>query len=376
MSNQKRNNTIRFHCECCGQEIHVAAEHAGEQVECPKCKKVVVFPVPVDKSDSVPVVRCLTCGRDLKVPENFKERLIECSECGAYVDLQSKKALAADKEDAIQLSDVPEDDFQGRIRPLQEKAEQQNDEVGRRKLPWPIDILLYPASFKGIIIIGIFLASRLLGGLDRFFWVFGYVTGFVQFLVGAYIYWYFIECVRDSAEGGLRAPVTITVETSFGDMIWRSLSVLACCVFFFGPEIIYKTYTTFTNTPLNNFVLWSLRSFGIFFCPMGILAVIRFDSLSGLNPVLIVRSIASVFFQYCGLVLFFGFILLFLFGMLGVDPSAAVAMEHIESMLRQLFSVFMSFAFINIIFIWYLFIIGHLLGRLYWKYQERLSWEV
>jgi DNA-directed RNA polymerase subunit RPC12/RpoP len=368
---------IEFHCRNCGHPINLPETCAGKQVECPECKKVVVVPAPVDKSDSVPIVRCLACGRELKVPENFKERLIECSECGAYVDLQFKKALAAEKGDAIQLSDVPEDDFQGRIGTLREEAEQQNDEVGRRKLPWLIDIFLYPANFKGIIIIGIFIASRLLGGLDRFFGMFGYVTGIVQFLVGVYIYWYFCECIRDSLEGGLRVPVSITVEITFADMIWRSFNVLACCAFFFGPEIIYKTYTTFTNTPLNNVVLWSLRSIGLFFCPMGILAVIRFDSLRGLNPVLIVRSIASVFFQYCGLViLFFGFIFPFLFDMLGVDPSAAVAMERIELMLRQLFSGFMSLTLINITFIWYLFIIGHLLGRLYWKYQDRLSWEV
>jgi hypothetical protein len=92
---------------------------------------------------------------------------------------------------------------------------------------------------------------------------------------------------------------------------------------------------------------------------MGLLAVVMFDSFSALNPILLIGSICSTFFQYCGLVLLF-------YGLV-------VLSVKIASFLRQSWVL----AYISsILFIYLLMVTAHLLGRFYWKYEERLNWEV
>jgi DNA-directed RNA polymerase subunit RPC12/RpoP len=361
---------IEFCCQNCSQRISLPETYAGKKVRCPKCKNVVIVPTRKDKPAATLTVECIMCGRAVKVPETFGERLIECPQCGSYVELPSKQAPAAEKKDTIQLTDIPEESVQEPARPRQEKAEEKTEDIGRRKLPWPIDILLYPATLHGIVTICIIIVGRLSGIFCCFGWI-------IQILVYLYMYWYFCECIRDSAAGGLRAPITISREASLSEMFWQSVNIFVCCVFFFGPQVIYETYVTITGTPVNIVILWSLRSYGIFFFPMGVLAVVMFDSVNGLNPILIVRSIISTFFQYCGLViLFYSLAFLFLFGVMGASLSAATAASGTESILKALSSVLMFFVLINIIFIWIFFVAGHLLGRFYWKYQERLYWEV
>jgi LSD1 subclass zinc finger protein len=360
---------IEFRCQNCSQPISLPRGYSGKKVRCPKCKSIVIVPAGKDKSTATLTVECVMCGRAVKVPATLGEGLIECPHCGSYLGLPSKQAAAAKKKDTIQLKDTPEESTREPDWP-QQKVEEQAEEVGRRKLPWPIDILLYPANLQGIITIGIIIAGRFVG----MFCCLGVIA---QYLVYMYMYWYFCECVRDSAEGGLRAPVTIGNEATFSEMFWQSLNILACCLFFFGPELIYKGYVIFTDTTVNSIILWSLRSYGIFFFPMGILAVVMFDSVNGLNPVLLVRSIASAFFQYCGLViLFYSLAILYLFGVVGAGVSAAITAAGTESIFSKLFSGLMFFVVIYIAFIWFFFVAGHLLGRFYWKYQERLYWEV
>lgn len=59
---------------------------------------------------------------------------------------------------------------------------------------------------------------------------------------------------------------------------------------------------------------------GIYFHPMGLMAVIMFDSLWALNPILIIGSILSTSFHYTRLVLLF-ILLTFLFAGILILPS-------------------------------------------------------
>jgi hypothetical protein len=102
---------------------------------------------------------------------------------------------------------------------------------------------------------------------------------------------------------------------------------------------------------------------------MGILAVVMFDSVNGLKPTLLVRSIVSTFLSYCGLViLFYGLGVLFI-GLL-------VRMRSV-SIRGSLFSwLFLFYIFSNIFFIYFLLISGHLLGRFFYRFEDKLYWEV
>jgi hypothetical protein len=184
------------------------------------------------------------------------------------------------------------------------------------------------------------------------------IIGFlVSILLAMYMYWYICECIRDSAAGGLRAPETIGTTPGLGDMLLQLIRILVCFVFFAAPVLIYVHYAQKTD-----FIFWLLLAYAVLFLPMGLLAVVMFDSFSALNPILLIGSICSTFFQYCGLVLLFCGL-----GILSVIIALILRQFWIPWVLAYIFSI---------LFIYLLMVTAHLLGRFYWKYQEKLNWEV
>jgi hypothetical protein len=106
-------------------------------------------------------------------------------------------------------------------------------------------------------------------------------------------------------------------------------------------------------------IFWLLLIYAVFLLPMGLLAVIMFDSAIGLNPLLLVRSISSTFFPYCGIVLLF------------VTPVVLIGMLYTEVQESRLWS------FIIRSIVTYLALVGaHILGRFYWRYQDKFNWDL
>jgi hypothetical protein len=247
----------------------------------------------------------------------------------------------------------------------EEPVEGKSESTSKRKFPWPVDIFFYPASMGGLTTLVVIMILRLLTDIAAVLLLCCIIGGKIAFIIRivfvySYMYWYFSECIRDSAAGGLRAPQILASMPGLGDMFWQWARLFACYAFSLGPVTFYLGYTYFSDIQMNGVIVWSLLTYGVFFFPIGILAVVMFDSVNGLNPILIVRSILSTFLQYCGLViLFYGVGLLFVVA-LSVRPRVAI----------------LTYFFSNILFIWLLLVSGHLLGRFYWRYQEKLNWEV
>lgn len=227
----------------------------------------------------------------------------------------------------------------------------------KRKLPWVIDVFLYPTSGPGLIFIAIFIGiSFLLGFVGKLLGPFRLVLLVlypIRIAIAAYFFWYISECIRDSATGKLRAPETLASTPDISDMISQMLEIFGCVVIILGPVIIYSLITHKTDR-----IFWALMAYAVFFFPIGLLAVIMFGSLSALNPVLIIPSIFSTFFQYCGLVLLlFGIVLItkkiFTYQPTGILP------------------LFFSYLAIHLTMV-----LAHLTGRFYWRYQRKLNWEV
>jgi len=92
---------------------------------------------------------------------------------------------------------------------------------------------------------------------------------------------------------------------------------------------------------------------------MGLLAVIMFDSFSGLNPFLLIGSIFSTFFYYCGLIL--------LYCTIGYLFTKTISLLHLSGFLN----------YVTVAAAVYLAMVAaHLLGRFYFRYKEKLYWEV
>ena len=340
---------IRFRCKSCNQKIVARDEYSGKRLRCPKCKNAIVVPTienasppPAPNGSAEPKVSSKSSDFEL-----------------SFLDIPQKDETAEQPENSEQVSDRMLEDLQKLEEKLGRDKPEPAEPIGKRKLPWLIDIFLYPASQPGLIILAIAvvipllidLAALLLGPFGIFVAAPGCV---IMIVIGLYTLWYFCECIRDSAAGGVRAPEVMANAPSLGDMFFQTLRLAICILFFITPAFAYSRYVGEKDV-----IYWSLLVCEATFFPMGLLAVIMFDSFTGLNPLVLVGSIFSTFFQYCGLVMF-------LFG-LGFLCKVAVA---ILSQVHILFYIFF------VAFIYLLLMMGHLWGRFYWRYQKKLNWEV
>jgi len=373
---------IRFSCDHCSHNISVQAEHAGKRCRCQQCESIVVVP---DKS-TIFDFNCDSCGKQIIARISNVGKKCKCPRCGcslvipglAEFSSRGRDPQTVSEQAPAQKNDTPvpghtKDTLDGlsleeRQLLAGEMKVVETGQTGERALPWLVDIFLYPTNASGIVHILIFLVTPILINLlDRFVFSFAYHYGTLVtrilyvFLVG-YAFFYFSECIRDSAAGGIRAPDTLSSNLGKDQMLEQFLTLLACCAVFGGPAIFYRGYAYFTQTEVSNAIFWSLLAPGAFLFPMGVLAVVMFDSINGLNPVLLLCSVANTFFQYCGLAIVFSAFLLVRVQML--LWSAKYQWGILTRILPDL------------ILLWLLFVVTHLIGRFYWQYEEKLNWEV
>lgn len=345
---------IEFHCKNCGQRFNVPKTRAGKMAKCPKCNSRVSTPeaqatAVTDqgiRGDMEPVSKAVL----------YDLTLLDVSQ---QIKIQSQPGEQP----------VPDETPYEQLRRLQgTRITHESDQIPQRRLPWMIDIFLYPIAKPGLIMLGLIIAvSLLLKTLRRTIpWAaFAFppliivavpvviVACLIAAILWLYFCWYFCECVRDSAAGQLRAPETIDKIPGLSDMLWQLLRTVVCLAVFLGPVLI-----RFRHNRMTDMVFWALLGYGMFLFPIGLLAVVMFDSLRGLNPVLLIGSIFSAFFQYCALALFIG---------IGVFILLSLPITKEALILRFI---------LRCVCIYLALVTAHLLGRFYWRYQEKLNWEV
>lgn len=334
---------IKFSCKNCGQKFSVAEVYAGKKGRCPKCKNVVVIPKRQSPRSTTKPKNSAHDLSLLDVPESIRTQKKPASQTG-----QHDGASEAGEE------------------PQRESLAEAVEHTGRGNLSRITDIFLYPTSKPGLtnlaIIVGIptviAIVQQLLGpfaltlALPRFI---------INVLIGLYMCWYFAECVRDSAAGGMRAPEAFAT-ADLAEMWSQSLYLVAFYLLLAGPAGFYHIFANKIDT-----VFWLLLAYGVFFFPVGLLAVIMFDSGAGFNPILWVASIFSTFFPYCGLVILISILAL---------PIVVVMNVEVEDIPLPKAATLALGAILACTFVYIVFVVGHLLGRFYWRYQEKLNWEV
>lgn len=338
-----RDSVIEFFCSSCGRKIRVAKVKAGQKGKCPGCGGVVRAPSPeVEKS--------------VKDTGNLDASVFDTSEV-EELRLKREKQLSDKSYEKNEVAD--------------EIGE--NDE---RKLPWFIDVVFYPTNPWGLTSLGIFvfgsamvgfmgfLLGRLLHSLDLgefarvIAWPMAIVLAILRGIFYAYIFWYFGLCIRDSAAGGVRAPSVLTLSggDDLSDMAMEMLRLACGIIICIGPALAYNRVTERTDI-----YFWLIQSIGVFFLPMAVLAVVMFGSLEGLNPVLIISSMFRSFIEYLGAVAAF-YVPLAIVGFFG---------------LARIFGASVLSALVTKLVVVYLLLVAaHILGRFYWRNQEKLNWEV
>jgi hypothetical protein len=373
---------VRFCCDNCGHKISVQDQYIGKRGKCPECGAIVVIPA---KSTLI-TFECQNCERTINVPKTYAGKEVRCPSCKEpfivpATNVDNPPAQPAASAGPLTPRDVPEE-YKLKDEPPSQTSESERafatepeseeglaeTSDGERKLPWFIDIFLYPTSPSGLISLIIFVLIPLLAAIVRtLMGPLGFSIGlagfFLNLAIGLYLFWFFTECVRDSAEGGTRAPEAFAL-SSLGEMWSQAQHVIGCYLILLGPVLFYRLFTERTDA-----IFWILLVYGAFFFPMGLLACIMFDSIRGLSPILLIGSIFNTFFRYIGLVFLIVAIILAFSALPGTETDDPQAQLPKISMLI-VGGIFYGIA------IYMALVIAHLIGRFYYQNQEKLNWEV
>jgi hypothetical protein len=334
---------IEFYCKNCGQRISAPGSFTGKKCQCPKCKNTVIVP---ETSSTEPASEP---SIPTKPPVSMKYSDYELTLLNVQEQRALKDLTLSQSEDSEQTSDEKK----------QEEKHEQAEQAQERRFPWFIDIFLYPLSLPGLKHLAIFagvptlmvIVTYILPGV--LIYLFSFVCLAVNVLLFLYFFWYLAECIRDSADGWVRAPQGMGSLPDLSDMFGQMINIIGCLAFFLIPIIFYILISGRIDV-----IVWLLLIAAMFFYPISFLSVVLHDSVSSLNPRILLRSIRDTFWPYLGLVLMF----ILLAGLMRVI--------YIESEL----SIFWDFV------IWFAmfyasFILAHLTGRFYWRYKEKLKWD-
>jgi DNA-directed RNA polymerase subunit RPC12/RpoP len=363
----KADSTIKFHCENCGRKFSVPQIHAGKKCKCPKCKNIIVVP-------KIQTTRSVT-----------EQNNSEDTKTSSKSSVDDSALLVTPQKDKIQDLPLGQPENSEKTAEYDQELEEESAEKtkpassAQRRLPWPIDIFLYPLSISGLIHLVIFLCVPILISvayqllLQQIYPVSELILVVLYVLFAGYVLYYLSWCIIDSTKGGLRAPdINFQPSPAKGEMIECVGIFLACVVVCFWPTAVYYIFTRKTDL-----LYWLLNATGLLFFPMALLAGFLNDSISGLKPMLIVKSIIKTFPGYLPVVIFFaGF-----FAVLSIvipPPQQSKGLEPILLYLSQVTSAIFSSrnALRSTGFIYLAMTGAHILGRFYCKYQEKLNWEV
>lgn len=188
---------IKFTCNNCDHGIKVNEKYAGKKGKCPKCGKLVMVPSITSNSKATSIIkfRCPNCQQKIGLKTEYAGKQVRCAHCrqrltvpaasetksaspahetdvlsaglatGTIPDQQSSDGsdllsdLLAQEENApaVSLPQKKESNESYALSPPSDTHEQhmsrmgepETDQAGKRRLPWPIDILLYPFSRGG-----------------------------------------------------------------------------------------------------------------------------------------------------------------------------------------------------------------------------------
>ena len=328
---------IRFNCENCGYKSTVSENYAGKNIRCPNCYIIIFIPKPDTTSTTQTNSKYSTYDSSLL---NIQEQnILKHQQMHEYI--VSKQAY----EDAEEIEEVPP---------------QENDPAALRKIPWFIDIFLYPLNWPGLKHLALFiLVPQLLNIIEDMLpflpaFMFSIAAYIAKIFIFLYIYWYLAECVRESAGGWIRAPQGYGGLPTLKDMLGQVVNIIGCLAVFLGPFAIYAI-----SVRGMNIISWILLGFAVFLYPMGLLFILMHDSAHGLKFRTFTKSISKTFYSYLGLIIAF-VIQIFLIRMIPAQEQGTL----------------FSRILIRFIIIYTVIIDAHLLGRFYWQYQDKLKWDL
>ena len=222
-------------------------------------------------------------------------------------------------------------------------------------------VLSYPVRGRGKWLLGGGAIFFCLVDFLRFLPLVGPVLALV---VWGYLCSYMLKIIARSAAGENDPPDWPDLTGLWDDVIRPALFVLVAGLMSFAPLVAYVACNLgldefgllFTGSDL---VFWTLVVFGCLYMPMSLITLALYESLAGLNPVLIVGSIIRTVPSYplvCGI----------LVGAMALSSWTAVFANGLVPVIGPLVGWALS--------LYFLLLEMHVLGKLYQTHEERLGW--
>jgi hypothetical protein len=353
---------LKFHCEYCGQKFSVHKNLAGKKGKCPKCKNIIVIPKARTQSSTANKIDQAT------------------DEVGSKSSSYDSDLLATPQKDKTQeLRSIRSETPERSAEYEQESEEEDTEEAAASgSLPWLIDIFLYPLSISGLVYLVICFCTPILISLiwryllQQVWPISELIIATLYVLYVGYVMYYLSWCIIDSTKGGRRAPDITQQSSPKGELIQCAGILLACIVFCFWPVAVYYILTVKTG-----FIYWLLAAIGLLFFPMALLSGFLHDSINGLNPVLITKSVIKTFNRYLPIVIFFAGFFIVLSVVIPPFPQSKnfkSISDYISEFIGNIFGSRHALRLAGFIYI--AMIAAHILGRFYCKCKEQLNWEV
>ena len=176
---------------------------------------------------------------------------------------------------------------------------------------------------------------------------FGYALAYFARIVGS----------TDYVEQGV--PDFPSVADWLDDILRPIILVTSTTLFAFLPVFIYGIVWMVTDMH-SSIVLQGLVGFSLLYLPMGLMAVSVLDSISGVNPVKIVRGM---------LVVGHGYLLAF-----AVMCAFTILRYYAIDIATGIGNMAIGFCLVSILSFYLLAVEGRMLGLLYYHYERELGW--
>jgi hypothetical protein len=246
-------------------------------------------------------------------------------------------------------------------------------DLQERRHPWYFDIWLYPfhrhSLAMGLVLVGLPLLISLIAYLSYALLI--ALTFLLPFAVGImglaviallvidlYLIWYICTCVRDSAEGNMRAPDTLGRSPDHLELTGQTLLLVFGSLLFWLPVMLCFSYVPWPWLRVTVLVLT-----GAFF-PLALLRAIMEESLSGFNPLPLPGMIWRTGRDYALLALATGALAVLPAWALYIWSEALSRAWWVRFMLNPLFLPLLYYP---------LLVLAHLWGRFYDRHGEWLG---
>jgi hypothetical protein len=184
---------------------------------------------------------------------------------------------------------------------------------------------------------------------------------YLQIIFMGYMFAYMQNVIHTTAGGDEHKPSLPDISNIFSDIILPALQLVGAVVLCFFPAVGLLLWAMFGQAEISGWAYVAAVAFGCFYFPMAFLALAMFDSVTAINPLVVVPAICKVPLEYLVACFFLGLVV-------AVRWAGDMALNALIPVIivPSLISSFVGLYFLTVQ--------CRMLGLLYYTKKERFGW--